>query len=127
MDLPTSQTWLNAMGRAWEARDPEAATELFSVDAAYHEGPFAEPTVGREAIHAYWAEVPRRRRQITVRCQALATHGDLGVARWQASFERIPSGERAELDGAFVLRFDADGRCREAEEWWHARPDPEAS
>jgi len=126
MDLPTLQTWLDAMARAWEARDPQAATELFSVDAVYHADPFEEPMVGREAIHAYWAEVPRRQRNITVRCQALTTDGALGVARWQASFERIPSGERAELDGAFVLRFDVEGRCRALEEWWHARPAAEA-
>lgn len=111
--------WLDAYGRAWETRDPDAATDLFTEDALYYETPFADPFAGRKAIYNYWADVPRLQTNITFRYEILSVKGDTGVARWWADFTRISSQKRVHLDGIFVITMADNGRCREFREWWH--------
>lgn len=111
--------WLREYGRAWEDRDADAAVALFSEGAEYHETPFDEPMRGRDAVRSYWAELPGAQRDVTFRWEVLADDADVGVARWQAEFTRIPSGVRVWLDGVCTVRFDDEGRCREFREWWH--------
>jgi hypothetical protein len=114
--------WLRRYGQAWIAGDPEAAVRLFSDDAAYHETPFDPPMVGHEAIRRYWTEGAKEgQRDVAFAAQPVAFDGDTGMARWQASFVRVRSGARVELDGVLAARFAADGRCREFREWWHRR------
>ena len=117
----TFDSWLQAYGRAWESKDPAAAAELFSDDATYRETPFDEPARGRESIAEYWARVTARQEAIRFCHEVLMVAGDMGIARWWASFRRIRSGTPVELDGVFVIRMDADGRCEEFREWWHLR------
>ena len=113
------KSWLDAYGRAWETRDPEAVIELFTEDATYQETPFSEPMRGRQAIHEYWAEkVARSQEQVSFGCEILAAAGDAGIAHWWASFVRTRSRTRVKLDGIFLLSFDSPDRCRALREWW---------
>jgi hypothetical protein len=111
--------WLGAYKRAWEDRDPVAAADLFTADAAYHETPFDEPSRGRDGIFEYWSDVPRTQRGISFSYEILATTENGGVAHWRASFLRLPADDPVELDGIFLVKLDADGRCTEFREWWH--------
>lgn len=111
--------WLDTMGRAWEAGDPDRAAELFTDDAVYYETPFSEPLRGREAIRAYWAEVPSVQENVSYRHQVVATTDEVGIARWSVSLDRTGSSVHAEFDGVFLVTLDSGGRCREFREWWH--------
>ena len=113
--------WLDAYGRAWETGDPEAAARLFAEDAAYYETPFDEPMRGRAQISEYWSDVPRYQDEIGFSYEVLAVSGGEGVARWSASFVRLPAGTPVELDGILLAKLDAGGRCTEFREWWHRR------
>lgn len=124
MDTTRFERWLADMRHAWESRDPDAAARLFTDDALYHETPFDEPARGRTAIREYWAQVPRSQDQVRFRSHVLAVVGDLGMAHWQASFLRIPSGVAVELDGVLLARFNAAELCTEFREWWHRREHP---
>ena len=121
MDATAAREWLDAYGRAWEERDPHLVEPLFTADATYAENPFDEPFRGTAAIRHYWSDVPRSQEDVRFGHDVVAVQDGLVVARWWASFTRIGSGEQVELDGIFMLRFAADGRCRELREWWHAR------
>jgi hypothetical protein len=44
---------------------------------------------------------------------------EFGIARWWASFVIVPQQLRTELDGVFLIAFDAHGLCRSLREWWH--------
>lgn len=112
------ESWLDAYGRAWQTRDPEAAAALFTEDATYQETPFAEPMRGRAAILEYWSHVRRSQEQIRFSYEILTTSGSLGIARWWSSFVRIPSKETVKLDGIFVLTFSANNLCQKLREWW---------
>ncbi len=122
MDHDTFQTWINTLGRAWETRDADAAADLFTEDATYQENPFDEPLRGRDAIRRYWADLPREQDAISVQFEILEVTPTTGVARWMASFVRVPSGKYARLDGVLVASFDAGARRAHAfREWWHTQ------
>lgn len=119
MDGAAFKSWLDAYGRAWESRDPEAVAELFSDDATYQETPFLEPMRGRSAIREYWAlKVERAQERPQFSFEILTVSGNTGIAHWQASFVRIASRAKVKLDGIFLLTFDPDNRCRQLREWW---------
>jgi hypothetical protein len=122
LDSTRFNDWLDTYGEAWIAGDPDAVVELFTPDARYHETPFTEPLIGREAIHGYWAAGPRDAQEhVRFSHDIVAVVGGVGVARWRANFARVGSGRRIELDGVLLAEFARDGRCTVFREWWHRR------
>jgi uncharacterized protein (TIGR02246 family) len=111
--------WIEAYGRAWESRDPEAAAELYTYDGTYQVTPFLEPLRGRQAIRDYWTEVTRTEKEITFGYEILAVTEQFGIARWHASFLRTPPDLNTRLDGIFVITLSAEGKCTSLREWWH--------
>jgi ketosteroid isomerase-like protein len=114
--------WLNAYGAAWEAGDADAAVALFTADAAYYETPFDDPMVGTEAIHRYWTGgAGESQKEVEFSHEALAVVGNVGLARWHASFVRIRTEKHVELDGFLMAEFAGAGKCAVFREWWHRR------
>ena len=121
MDRDTFQTWLNALGRAWETRDADAAADLFTENATYYEDPFNPPFRGRDAIRRYWSDLPQEQGDIAVKLDPLEVTLYTGVARWTATFTRLHSGHRAHLEGVLIASFDEGlSRAHTFREWWHA-------
>jgi ketosteroid isomerase-like protein len=114
-------SWLDRFGRAWKARDPEQAVELFSEDGSYRETPFDEPLTGADEIRAYWSRLPRAREDISFDYEILAVTESFGIARWHGSYTPVESGEHLELDGILLLSLDDEGRCRDFQEWSNRR------
>lgn len=112
--------WLDAYGKAWETRDPQAAVALFTSDVEYYETPFDAPFSGQEAVRSYWTGATGAQRNIRFDHQPVAMTEHVGVARWHATFQRIPSGKEVELDGVLVVTFTPDNLCRILREWWHS-------
>ena len=121
MDRATFTSWLDAYKGAWETRDPEAAADLFTADATYHETPFEAPARGIEGIRDYWSDATRYQEGVEFSYEVLATTEDGGIAHWHVGFTRLTSDSAVELDGIFLVELDADGRCTEFREWWHKR------
>jgi len=120
------EEWLARYGAAWRAGDPAAAVRLFTEDAAYHETPYEPPMVGHAAIARYWTEgAQQTQADVTFDATVIALVNDTGYARWQATFRRLPSNHRVELDGVLMARF-VDDCCGEFREWWHRRETPAA-
>ncbi len=125
MDRNTFDTWIHALGRAWETRDADLAAQQFTEDATYQENPFDDPLRGRDAIRRYWADLPRQQDDISVTFEILDVTAETGVARWMATFTRLPSGDRARLDGVLVASFkDGSKQAHAFREWWHAQDTP---
>ena len=121
MDREALGRWLASYGRAWMARDPEAAAALYNEDATYQVTPFDEPLRGRGAIHEYWVGVAKTEERIQFDYEILAVTEEAGIARWRASFVRVPPGLDTKLDGIFLISLDSAGRCKSLREWWHKR------
>lgn len=112
--------WLDALARAWERRDPDAAAALFADHATYSTDPFSPPLRGRAAIRAYWAGEVAGQRGVRVRFGEPVVAGDRVAAEWWATL--ADADGPVTLTGAVLLRFDPDGRCTELREYWRAAP-----
>ena len=119
MERTKFENWLDAYKHAWEDRDPDAAADLFTVDANYHETPFEAPARGREGIRDYWSDATRYQEGIEFSYEVLATTENMGIAHWHTEFTRLTSNSTVELDGIFLVELDANGKCTEFREWWH--------
>ena len=122
-DLVAFKSWLDAYGQAWENRNPEAAAALFNENSIYQVTPFLEPLRGRKAIFEYWSEVARTEKDIRFVYEILVVKDELNIARWSASFFRVPPGLHTKLDGIFLISLDDGGRCKSLQEWWHKQQD----
>ncbi len=114
-----AHSWLKKYGQAWERGDPIAAARLFSEDCRYFETPFSEPAIGRDGVLKYWQAVPEGQADVTFRFQVLAVRSRTVFAHWSATFTRVSTGARVNLDGVFLLEFAEGGLCSTLREWWH--------
>lgn len=121
MESTTFKSWLEAYGRAWMKRDPQAAADLFAEDGTYQVTPFVEPMRGRAAIFNYWVHVAETERDVQFEYEILAVTHEAGIARWSASFLIVPQELQTKLDGIFLISLDPNGRCRSLREWWHKK------
>jgi len=119
MTLQGFDDWLDAYGRAWESRNPQAAADLYAEDGTYQVTPFLEPMRGKQAILKYWTHVAQTEQTIQFGYEILAVTPEHGVARWWASFVIVPPGLQTKLDGIFLISLDENSRCHSLREWWH--------
>jgi len=110
---------MDAYGRAWDSRDPQAAAELFAENGTYQVTPFLEPIRGRQAIFDYWSHVARTEQDIRFEYEILSVTPEVGIARWWASFVRVPHRLQTKLDGISLISLGPDCRCNSLREWWH--------
>jgi hypothetical protein len=123
MTLQAFDDWLDAFGRAWESRNPQAAADLFTEDGTYQVTPFLELMRGKPAILEYWTNVAQTQQNIQFGCEILAITPEHGIAHWWASFVIIPPGLNTKLDGIFLISLDENGCCRSLREWSHKQQD----
>jgi ketosteroid isomerase-like protein len=116
--------WLDAYGKAWEERDPVAASQLFTEDAVYQWGPFGRKLRGRVMIREAWADAVEEQENIEFGYEVLTATGRGGIVRWWCSNDAPAREVRERAEGIFRLAFDESGLCSSLEEWWNATEDP---
>ena len=117
-----AQDLLERYGRAWEAFDGDAWTELFTDDVEYHEDPFEPPLVGRNAVREYLLEASRAQEQVEFTVERHWVVEATVLLAWHASYVERTSKARVRLQGFMTLDVDAAGRIGRLREWWHRRP-----
>ena len=131
MDRAQAQTWLDRYVAAWLSYDANDIAALFSEDVAYRYHPSDESTTGREAVVASWlaegnsngASSRDAPGTYAAQYQPVAVEGDVVVATGTSSYRERPDGPIVRVyDNCFVMRFDADGNCREFTEYYLRRP-----
>jgi ketosteroid isomerase-like protein len=116
--------WLDAYGRAWVGRDPDAAAELFTEDALYQWGPFGRRLRGRVMIREAWADAVEAQENIAFGYEVLSATATGGIVRWWASMD-TPARHVVERDeGILRVAFDDNGLCTSFEEWWNSVEEP---
>jgi ketosteroid isomerase-like protein len=125
MDRNHFAVWLDAYVEAWRSNDAATIARLFSEDATYYYGPYAEPVVGRDAIVNSWLADPDPAGSWEAGYGPLAVDGDVLVASGESIyFEADGTTVRTRYSNIFACRFDADGRCRDFREWFMEQPKP---
>lgn len=123
MDRTAVTSWLDGYVAAWQANDANLIRPLFSDDAVYRYHPYDEPVVGVEAIVDSWLEEPDVPDTWSARYNPVAVDGDVAVAVGMTRYQANGGQSERTYHNCFVLRFDADGRCREFTEWYIRQPD----
>lgn len=113
--------WVGDYERAWRSAGTGSLRELFTEDATYRMSPYEEPATGLAAIAELW----EREREgpdepFEMRHEVVAAEGDTAVVRVEVQYGGLKQLQYRDL---WVIRFAADGRCREFEEWpfWPGR------
>jgi ketosteroid isomerase-like protein len=111
--------WVARYETAWRDDDRAAVGELFTEDADYRVSPYAEPRIGLAAIREFWLDDEGQ--TFTMRAEPVAVDGDIAVVRVEVQY-----GEpvRQEYRDLWLLRFAADDRVEDFEEWpyWPDKP-----
>ena len=116
--MPMNPTqWLAAYRKAWIERDAAAAAALFTEDATYAEQPYEAAFAGRAGVRDYWARVTATQSDIEIQFGTPVTVGNRTAVEWWTTLKN--GGVPVTLAGAFLLTFDAAGRCRALREYWH--------
>ena len=135
MDRDTAQAWLDDYVAAWKSYDRDAITALFAEDVAYRYHPYDEPLVGRDAVVDSWlgesdavssggASTRDAPDTYDAHYTPVAVDGDTVVATGRSTYRETPDGPVTEVfHNCFVIRFDAEGRCREFTEYFIKQPD----
>jgi len=108
-------SWVTAYERAWRTPGTEGLRDLFTEDATYRMSPYEEPAVGIVEIAGLW----ERERQgpdeeFEMTHEVIAVEADTAVIRLEVQYG---GADRLRYRDLWIVRFAADGRCREFEEW----------
>lgn len=113
------ESWLDAYGAAWKARDAKRFGALFADNAIYYWTPFGEPKKGRDAIIAAFTKAVGGERDIEFGARVLYTSSELGAAHWSGALTQVRGGRRTHLDGIFVVVFNEAGKAISLRQWHH--------
>lgn len=118
MDRESVMRWVADYEQAWRAGDLGAVATLFTEDARYRVSPYEESEVGHDAIRDLWVDDERT---FSVAAEPVAVEGRDAVVRLEV---RYGDPVRQEYRDLWVLRFAADGRVEDYEEWayWPGKP-----
>ena len=118
------QRWLDDYVLAWKSYDAEQIGALFSENATYLYHPFdTDPLVGRDAIVGDWLENRDEPGSYEGAYQVYAVDGDRAVAVGQSRYMNPDGSFRTLYYNAYLLRFDAEGRCDEFTEYFMELPE----
>jgi hypothetical protein len=109
--------WVEAYERAWRERDVDAVESLFTADASYRGSPYQEAHVGHAGIKAMWLDTDDA--VFTVAASPVAVDGRDAVVRLEV---RYGDPVHQEFRDLWLLRFAADGRVEDFEEWFFSPP-----
>jgi ketosteroid isomerase-like protein len=121
MNRTDVQAWLDRYVEAWRANEREPIEELFSQDAVYSYRPWDsdDHTIrGRDAIVDSWLEEPDQPNEWDAHYAPYAVEGDRAVALGWSRYYAVDDKPERTYHNAYVLRFDADGRCAEFHEFY---------
>jgi ketosteroid isomerase-like protein len=133
VDHTSAQQWLDRYVAAWLSYDRAAIGALFTDDVAYRYHPYDQPVLGRDAVVASWlgededahdgASTRDEPGTNDAAYSPVAVDGDVVVATGSSTYRERPDGPVHRVyDNCFVMRFDAEGRCRELTEFYMRRP-----
>jgi hypothetical protein len=130
MDRSGVQAWLDRYSAAWLSYDEQSIRALFGPEARYRYHPYdpaAETVSGADAIVANWVDPQNRDAAGTYdsHYEPYAVDGDRAVAiGWSRYYEDASKAKLVrEYHNAYLLRFDAEGRCVEFTEFFMQTPD----
>jgi ketosteroid isomerase-like protein len=107
--------WVAAYEQAWRTAGTGALRDMFTEDASYRMSPYEEPAIGLGQIGELWErERQGHHEEFEMTHEIIAVEADTAVVRVEVQYGPPEGHQYRDL---WVVRFAANGRCREFEEW----------
>lgn len=113
-DLAAFPGWLERYAAAWRSNNPRQIGRLFAADAVYRWHPWdteESAAIGRRRIVDAWLEKQDPPPRVAVSAEAVATQGDLGIARCITSYLGEDRRPRAVFHNVFFVQLNGRDRC----------------
>jgi hypothetical protein len=128
MDQSGVQDWLDRYSAAWLTYEEGAIRSLFAPAARYRYHPYdpdSETVVGEDGIVKNWLDNRDAAGTYDSHYEPFAVDGERAVAvGWSRYYEDASKAKLVrEYHNAYLLRFDAHGRCVEFTEFFMQTPD----
>jgi ketosteroid isomerase-like protein len=115
VDHEAVRGWVQRYEEVWRTPGTGAVRDLFTDDAEYLTGPWADPIRGHADIATFWdAERDGPDEPFTMTSDVVAVDGDTAVVRVEVEYGGAKATRWRDL---WVIRFAGDGRCARFEEW----------
>jgi uncharacterized protein (TIGR02246 family) len=115
-DLTQVTGWIDRYVAAWNSNEPTAIGDLFTDDAEYLSDPYGPAWSGRETIVAEWLRRRDKPGETTFSWQPVVVTDDVAVIEGETTY---PTRTYSNL---WLIRLDAEGRCRHFTEWAMKQP-----
>jgi ketosteroid isomerase-like protein len=119
---PVASDLLARFGAGWERGEGQQIADLFTTDGVFIPGPFDAPLKGREAILAYWRDIPMEQAEISFRSGEVYVAGPWFATEFKCTFRRRRTGEKMVVKGALFCET-ADGLLSEMRMYWDRAAD----
>lgn len=108
------ERWMDGYVHAWSTNDPDDVAVLFAPDAVYDPQTADGEWEGVDEIVARWVAIADDPANWEFEWVSLVETDDLAVVTGRTRYLDPPASYR----NLFVIRFDAEGRCRDFTEWY---------
>lgn len=108
---------IESFGRAWERGEADAMAGVFTEGGKFVPDPFQRAVIGRSAIAAYWADVPKEQADIAFHLGEIFTAGPWFSAEFKCTFRRRRTGELMDVRGCVFCEMEQD-KISEMRMYW---------
>ena len=115
------QEWLDSYLAAWASNDADDISALFTDDVVYSYRPWIDDKVtvnGRDGVVSRWLENPDDPGAWEASYSPYAVDGNKAVATGWSKYLATDDAKERLYHNAYLLEFDADGRCSSFREFW---------
>lgn len=103
--------------RAWEARDPDKAMELYREDAEMRMDPFDEALHGANALRAFWNDVAASQASVEFDAERVWVVAQTVLTSWHAAYTQRSDGARLRIRGFATFELDDAGLIQRQRQW----------
>jgi len=120
MNNQTFKSWLEKLKTIWEEKTPKVILNICSDKFLWYETPFSKPLRTREELLKEWNSILNQE-NISFSYKILSVNKNMGMAKWDATFTKLPSKEKASFQGIFQVILDKEGKCIEFHQWFNTK------
>lgn len=114
----TKDQIITAFGQAWVEQDPEGVMKLITEERLqYFESTFEEPTTDWNRVKELWDIVPQNQSDVTWWHEILVENESKALAHVKVTRALQPSGEKQDIDAAFLFGFNSEGKINYFRQW----------
>ena|SRR3989344_5429069 len=112
--------WLRKLKNVWESRKYKNVINLVANKFLWYETPFSKPLKTKTELLKEWKSILNQE-DVHVSNEILSVSGSVGISKWRATFTRLPSKQKSELEGIFKVSLNEKGDCFEFHQWYNSK------